>query len=143
MDARSLVRDLSTVVAALFIATSSVRSESTSEHLGCAQTLALAVDRQAPAVTNASAALDRRASPFVLAVADDLTVQNVELRVKIKLGSQIDEQGGGLVWRYQDDDNYYVVCLDGERRVIPYKVEQGRWTRLTPRRGGTHRNSGA
>src|SRR3954471_18285714 len=45
---------------------------------------------------------------FNLCVAPDITGKDVELSVSFKaVGGDVD-QGGGLVWRYQDTNNYYV-----------------------------------
>jgi hypothetical protein len=41
------------------------------------------------------------------------------------------DQGAGLVWRYQDANNYYVVRANAlEGNVVLYKVENGRRTDL-------------
>jgi hypothetical protein len=45
---------------------------------------------------------------FNLAIVADTDFKDLELSVKLKkLGGSID-QGGGPVWRYKDEDNYYV-----------------------------------
>ena len=41
------------------------------------------------------------------------------------------DQGAGLVWRFLDEDNYYVVRANAlEDNVVLYKVENGRRTDL-------------
>jgi hypothetical protein len=41
------------------------------------------------------------------------------------------DQAAGLVWRYQDEDNYYIVRANAlEDNVVLYKVEKGKRTDL-------------
>ena len=42
-------------------------------------------------------------------------------------------QGGGLVWRYRDENNYYLARVSvQEKTVSVFKVENGRRTLLLP-----------
>src|SRR3954465_12392912 len=45
---------------------------------------------------------------FPLAVYNDFTGQDVTLSVQFKALSGKGDQGAGLVWRYRDQNNYYV-----------------------------------
>ena len=68
---------------------------------------------------------------FNLCVADATSYKNVELSVSLKAISGKNDQGGGLVWRYRDADNYYVARwnpLEDNFRV--YKVVQGKRIQL-------------
>jgi len=68
---------------------------------------------------------------FNLCVADDVNQQDVDLSVKFKAVSGKNDQGGGLVWRYRDANNYYIARmnpLEGNFRV--YKVENGKRTQF-------------
>lgn len=68
---------------------------------------------------------------FNLCVAAEPLLADVHLRIALKpLTGKID-QGGGPVWRYQDEDNYYVVRwnpLEGDFRL--YRVIGGKRTQL-------------
>jgi len=68
---------------------------------------------------------------YNLAIVEKVAVKDVDLRVKLKAkGGKVD-QGGGLVWRYKDEKNYYVCRinpLEGNYRV--YKVVDGKRTQL-------------
>ena len=38
-----------------------------------------------------------------------------------------EDQGGGIVWRYRDKDNYYIVRANAlEDNVVLYKVQNGK-----------------
>lgn len=72
---------------------------------------------------------------FPVAVFDDITAKDLELSVRFKPVSGRGDQAAGLVWRYRDKDNYYVVRANAlEGNVVLYKVENGRRTDL-PLRG--------
>jgi hypothetical protein len=63
---------------------------------------------------------------FNLCVLQEGSHADVELRVAFKALKGKDDQGGGLVWRYQDANNYYVTRynpLESNFRV--YKVIDG------------------
>ncbi len=51
--------------------------------------------------------------------------------VKFKPISGRGDQGAGIVWRYRDKDNYYIVRANAlEGNVVLYKVENGKRTDL-------------
>jgi hypothetical protein len=70
---------------------------------------------------------------FPVCVYDDFTGRNVVVSVKFKpLSGEVD-QAGGIVWRYQDKDNYYVVRANAlEDNVVLYKMENGKRSDLKP-----------
>ena len=74
---------------------------------------------------------DATRARFPVAVISDLTAADVDLSVRFKpLSGQVD-QAGGLVWRYQNQDNYYIVRGNAlEDNVVLYKVEGGKRTDL-------------
>ncbi|HLG15455.1 MAG TPA: family 16 glycoside hydrolase [Blastocatellia bacterium] len=64
---------------------------------------------------------------FPLAVFDGLTAKDSDVSVKFKPVSGKKDQAAGIVWRYRDKDNYYIVRANAlENNVVPYKVENGR-----------------
>ncbi|HEY7307968.1 MAG TPA: family 16 glycoside hydrolase [Gemmataceae bacterium] len=68
---------------------------------------------------------------FNLCLADDGRFKDVEVQVAFKaLRGKID-QGGGIVWRYQDANNYYVARMNPlEDNYRVYKVVAGKRTQL-------------
>jgi hypothetical protein len=74
---------------------------------------------------------DSTRSRFPVAVLSDLTTADVDLSVRFKPISGRVDQAAGLVWRYQDQDNYYIVRANAlENNVVLYKVEGGKRTDL-------------
>lgn len=74
---------------------------------------------------------DSTRSRFPVAVLSDLTTTDVDLAVRFKPISGRVDQAAGLVWRYQDQDNYYIVRANAlEDNVVLYKVQNGKRTDL-------------
>lgn len=74
---------------------------------------------------------DSTRSRFPVALLADLTVTNLDLSVRFKPISGRVDQAAGLVWRYQNPDNYYIVRANAlEDNVVLYKVQGGRRTDL-------------
>jgi hypothetical protein len=74
---------------------------------------------------------DRADYRFPVCVYDGLTAKDVDINVKFKPFSGKGDQGAGIVWRYQDKDNYYIVRANAlEGNVVLYKVENGKRTDL-------------
>ncbi len=68
---------------------------------------------------------------FNLCVLDDTHYQNLELSVQFKAVHGETDQGGGVAWRYQDENNYYVCRYNPlEENFRVYKVENGKRTQL-------------
>src|SRR5207237_2675434 len=73
---------------------------------------------------------------FNLCVADALSRRDLELRVAFKALKGKRDQGGGLVWRYQDAGNYYVARMNPlEDNFRVYKVVAGKRTQLATKEG--------
>jgi len=61
-----------------------------------------------------------------LAVLDGTNLRDGEVSVRLKFVSGKD-QSGGLVWRYHDENNYYVARADATAGAVAVdKVEKGR-----------------
>ena len=74
---------------------------------------------------------DRTGSRFPVAVLADLTTVDVDLSVRFRPVSGQVDQAAGLVWRFQDENNYYIVRANArEDNVVLYKVQNGRRTDL-------------
>jgi hypothetical protein len=70
---------------------------------------------------------DSTRSRFPLAVVSDMSAADVDLFVRFKPISGRVDQAAGLVWRYQNEDNYYLVRANAlEGNVVAYKVQNGR-----------------
>lgn len=76
---------------------------------------------------------DRTSGRFPLAILEDVSTAEGTLRVAFRPISGRVDRAAGLVWRYQDENNYYVVRANAlENNVVLYKVEGGRRTSLSP-----------
>lgn len=74
---------------------------------------------------------DSTRSRFPVAVLSDVVTTDGDLSVRFKPISGRVDQAAGLVWRYQNQDNYYIVRANAlEDNVVLYKVENGRRTDL-------------
>lgn len=68
---------------------------------------------------------------FNLAIAERTSYADVDVRTRIRPNSGSVDQGGGVIWRARDENNYYICRinpLEGNFRV--YKVVSGRRTQL-------------
>ena len=74
---------------------------------------------------------DNTRSRFPVAVVSDVKTADVDLSVRFRpVGGRVD-QAAGLVWRFQNEDNYYIVRANAlESNVVLYKVENGKRTDL-------------
>ena len=66
---------------------------------------------------------------FAMALADGVPPRDLRLsaRVRLAAGARI----GGVVWRYQDPDNFYAVALDlSAQEIALYRVSRGNRIRL-------------
>ncbi len=63
---------------------------------------------------------------FNILALDNLFYKNFTLTVKMKAVAGEEDQGGGLVWRYIDNNNYYIArCNPLENNFRFYKVVNG------------------
>jgi len=64
---------------------------------------------------------------FPVAVYDGFTAKDVDLSVQFKAISGRGDQGAGIVWRYRDQNNYYITrCNALEDNCTIYHVVNGR-----------------
>ena len=93
-------------------------------------------DDSAPSKPNVLAQVsnDRAAGRFPLAIWDGASVKDGAVSVKFKTVSGSIDQGAGLVWRYRDPSNYYIVRANAlENNVVLYKVQNGERISLAPK----------
>jgi hypothetical protein len=68
---------------------------------------------------------------FNICVAEDTKYQDVDITVAFKALKGKLDQGGGVVWRYQDGDNYYIARMNPlEDNFRVYKVVAGKRIQL-------------
>lgn len=93
-------------------------------------------DDTAPSKPNvlAQTDVDTTSYRFPLCVYDGLTAKDVDVSVKFKpLNGEVD-QAAGIVLRYSDNNNYYIVRANAlEGNVVFYKVENGKRKDLKPK----------
>jgi hypothetical protein len=69
-----------------------------------------------------------------LAIWDKTALKDGDLSVKLKPLAGNEHPSGGLVWRYRDPHNYYLVQANArENHIVLYKVEGGKFTALAPK----------
>ena len=93
-------------------------------------------DASAPSKPNvlAQSSSDPTDGRFPLAILDKANFKDGELSVRSKAISGKVDQGAGLVWRYRDPNNYYLVRANAlENNVVLYKVENGRRSSIAPK----------
>ena len=93
-------------------------------------------DNTAPSGPNVLGQLssDTTRGRFPLAILNALECKDGELSVKFKPVSGKVDQAAGLVWRYRDENHYYIVRANAlEDNVVLYKVEGGKRTPLAPK----------
>lgn len=107
----------------------------------------VAADSTAPSKPNVLAlSTDEPKATFNVALFQPTAYKDLDLRVRIKANSGQVDQGGGLVWRCKDENNYYICrinplednfrvykVVDGKRsqlQSIELKAETGRWYHL-------------
>lgn len=68
-----------------------------------------------------------------LAILDNMRLRDGEVSVRFKPVSGHEEQAGGVIWRYHDPNNYYVVRASAlEKNVDVFKVQNGKFIRIHP-----------
>lgn len=86
-------------------------------------------DPTAPSRPNVLAQLapDRNRFRFALALYDKAYCKNGDLSVDLKLVGGKFEQTAGLIWRYQDPNNYYVLQVSANEDTIGiFKIVDGK-----------------
>ena len=105
-------------------------------HAGAPPQWEIVRDESAPSPPNVLAQLSRdtTAGRFPLAIWKKAMVQDGYVRILFKTVEGSIDQAAGIVWRYQDPKNYYIVRANAlENNVVFYKVEDGVRTSVAPR----------
>jgi hypothetical protein len=90
-----------------------------------------------PPYVFAQVSADPRQNRLPLAIFDRVSLRNGDISVRLKPVSGREERGGGLVFRYRDEKNYYLVQANAlQEDVVLYRVENGHPIPIVPR--GVH-----
>jgi hypothetical protein len=105
-------------------------------HNGAAPRWEIVRDESAPSPPYVLAQLsqDRTAGRFPIAVWDWIAILDGTVSVAFKTVDGAVDQAAGIVWRYQDPNNYYIVRANAlENNVVLYKVENGVRLSIAPK----------
>ena len=105
-------------------------------HEGGSPKWEIVADPSAPSRPNviAQTSTDNTSGRFPLAIYEKTLVVNGSVSVRFKPVSGERDQAAGIVWRYRDPDNYYIVRANVlEDNVVLYKVEGGKRISLEPK----------
>jgi len=105
-------------------------------HGGAAPKWEIRRDASAPSKPNvlAQVSSDQTDGRCPLAILDTVNYRDGEVGVKFKTVAGRADQTAGLVWRYRDPENYYLVRANAlQNNIAMYKVESGRWMSLAPK----------
>lgn len=105
-------------------------------HQGGAPRWEVVRDPSAPSPTAvlAQTSEDSTGGRFPFAVFDGASFTDGSVSVRFKAISGKVDQAAGLMWRFRDADNYYIVRANAlEDNVVLYKVEKGERVSLAPK----------
>ncbi len=87
-----------------------------------------------PPLVFAQVSRDRTAGRFPLAIWNQAMIRNGEASVAFKAVDGSIDRAAGIVWRYQDPNNYYIVRANAlENNVVLYKVQAGVRLSIAPK----------
>ena len=87
-----------------------------------------------PPLVLAQLSRDPTAGRFPLVTWDRASLRNGEVSVAFKPVDGSIDRAAGIVWRYQDPNNYYIVRANAlENNVVLYKVEAGTRLSIAPK----------
>lgn len=105
-------------------------------HAGGAPQWEVVRDETAPhsPMVLAQVSRDATAGRFPLAVWDKALIRNGEASVVFKAVDGNVDRAAGIVWRYQDPNNYYIVRANAaENNVVLYRVQAGVRLSIAPK----------
>jgi len=74
---------------------------------------------------------DSGGGTFNLAMAEKTSYSDVDVRTRIRANTGKEDQGGGLIWRCKDENNYYICRINPlESNFRVYKVTGGKRQQL-------------
>jgi len=70
---------------------------------------------------------------FPIAILNGMNFRDGEISVRIKPLSGREDQGGGVVWRYRDENNYYLVRANASNNTVAvFRVQHGQRVAIQP-----------
>ncbi len=77
--------------------------------------------------------MDRTSRRFPICIYDSIKATDADISVRFKPMKGKVDQGAGIVWRFIDKGNYYIVRANAlEDNVVLYKFEKGKRTDIDP-----------
>lgn len=87
-----------------------------------------------PPFVLAQTSQDRTAGRFPLAIWGGASIRDGDVSVTFKTVSGTIDQAAGIVWRYRDSNNYYIVRANAlENNIVLYKVQNGVRLSIAPK----------
>ncbi len=87
-----------------------------------------------PRLVLAQTSRDLTAGRFPLAIWEGKSIRDGEVSIAFKAVDGMVDRAAGIVWRYQNPNNYYIVRANAlENNVVLYKVENGIRLSLAPK----------
>ncbi len=87
-----------------------------------------------PPFVLAQTSSDPTSGRFPLAVYESRRPRDGEVEVRFRPLEGERDRAAGIVWRYQDESNYYIVRANAlENNVVLYKVQNGKRSSLAPK----------
>lgn len=92
----------------------------------------VATDPAAPSQSNVlNVKTENDNATYNLAIVENISAKDVDLSVRVRGNSGKEDQGGGLIWRCKDENNYYICRINPlEPNYRVYKVEDGKRKQL-------------
>jgi uncharacterized membrane protein YkoI len=89
-------------------------------------------DPQAPSGSNVlTLTTSAPDATFNVALFDKTSYKDLDLRVRVRGNTGKEDQGGGLIWRAKDENNYYICRINPlENNFRVYKVVDGKRSQL-------------
>ncbi len=76
------------------------------------------------------------------AIYQHQTFSDFGAEVQVRFETDVESVRGGLVWRFQDKDNYYYFNIQNTGRYVLTKIVDGEWQNLIPATASPHINTG-
>lgn len=113
-----------------------VRQNNPSKELAVWKVLADATAPTAPNLLDVHTA--NANATYNLLLAEKTSFKDLDISVKVRGNAGIDDQGGGVIWRAKDENNYYVCRMNPlETNFRIYKVVEGKRKQLQSSEGIT------
>ncbi len=92
----------------------------------------VAADADAPSLPNVLAVnTDNGNATFNMLIAENTSFKDLDMQTDIRGNSGTHDQGGGLIWRAKNENNYYVCRMNPlETNFRVYKIEAGKRKQL-------------